>query len=344
MLTVAVIGCGRVVQVGHLLGLKEVADQIRVVAVADPVAENRDKVGEALAVPPQARFSDYHDLLDAVPCDFVNLALPHFLHEEVIIACAKAGRHILTEKPLTTSMESAARIASAVREANVDFGIQHNYRYFPHFIAMRRAIAEGQIGKPFFVRNEGVGGGGHWPGIQGYDPDWRIRAARAGGGTLLDNGYHNMYMCEFFMGTPVVQVLARVGTFQPQREVDDLAVVLLTHEDGGISSVQVSWAIQAGGRTVIEVHGTEGSLQIADDQSVRLYRNSTGEWETIFTPTESLSFRFTFADSFRDFASALEEGRPPAAGLQDALHNLAIIMAGYESEHMGKGERVMDEG
>ena len=118
--------------------------------------------------------------------------------------------------------------------------------------------------------------------------------------------------------------------------------MLLTHEDGGLSSAQLSWAIQAGGRTVLEARGTEGSLQIADDQSVRLYRNRTGEWEILFTPTGSLSFRFTFEHTFRDFASALEEGRQPAAGLQDALHNLAVIMAGYESERLGKAVSVSD--
>lgn len=89
MLTAAIIGCGRVVQVGHLLGFKEVRDRIRVVAVADPVRENRDVVGEALDIPEHFRFADYGDLLKEVEFDFADQALPHFLHEEAIIVCAE---------------------------------------------------------------------------------------------------------------------------------------------------------------------------------------------------------------------------------------------------------------
>ena len=334
MLTGAIIGCGRVVQVGHLLGFKEVADRIRIVAVADPVAENRDMVGNALGVPSAARFADYRDLLISTPTDFVSLALPHFLHEEVTLACAEAGRHILTEKPLTVSMESAGRVAAVVRRAGIVLGIHHNYHHFPHYSAMRQVIAEGRIGRPFFIRYEGIGGG-PWDGIKSYDPAWRTRADRSGGGVLLDNGYHSMYMCEYFMKSPVAEVSARVGNFQ-KFAVDDLAVVTLTHQNGGISSVQVSWAVDAPGRSVLEVHGTEGSLQVADDNSIHICRNNAGAWQPCYQPTEQLSFRFTFGASFRDFASVLVEGKKPDAGLQDALHNLAIVMAGYESQRVGQ--------
>jgi len=173
VLTAAIIGCGRVVQVGHLLGFKEVRDRIRVVAVADPVRENRDVVGEALDIPEHFRFADYGDLLKEVEFDFADQALPHFLHEEAIIACAEHGRHVLTEKPLTTSVESAKAIASAVKKAGIKFGIQHNYLHNPKLSAIYAAI-------------------------------------RKGGGALIDSGYHSLYMGEQFMDTRVSDVAARI--------------------------------------------------------------------------------------------------------------------------------------
>jgi len=221
----------------------------------------------------------------------------------------------------------------------VILGIHHNYHYFAHYMAMRRAIADGAIGRPFLVRFEGVGGGGHWPGVAGYDPDWRVRAAR-GGGALIDNGYHSMYMCEYLMDSPVTHVSAHIGTYGAG-EVDDLAIVTLSHA-AGVSTVQVSWSIAADGRSVTEVHGTEGSLQVADDNSVRLWRNQAGTWETYWTPAGRLSFRFTFAGSYREFADALEAGREPPATLRHALHNLAIVMAGYESSRQGRAVPVAE--
>ena len=329
-LNAAIVGCGRVVREGHLLGFQAAGNRITVVAVADPVEENRDYVGEQLSVPAEARFADYRELLDAVQCDFVDLALPHFLHEEAIIASAKAGRHILTEKPLTTSIESAARIAETVRQSGVLFGVQHNYVHLPHFAALRRAISDGLIGEPFLIRSESIGGGGHWPGAAGYDPDWRIRADRGGGGAMIDSGYHSLYMCECWMGRPVAGVTARTAAARGG-EVEDLAFILLNHANGGISSSQVSWAVKAPNSRVLEVHGETGSLAISDSNEVLLFRDDIGSWQTAFTPEEPLSFRFTYTDSFLQFADAVEEKRDPLYGLRAAVHNLAIIMAAYES-------------
>ena len=347
MLTAAIIGCGRVVQAGHVLGFAAVRDLVQVVALADPVPENLDIVGEALSVPVQARFRDYRELLDTTASDFVDLALPHFLHEEVTVACADAGRHILSEKPLTISVASGARIAAAVRDAGVVFGIQHNYVHFPHYAAMHQAVASGLIGQPFLGRYETVSSGRHWPGVPGYDPDWRIKSARSGGGALIDNGYHNMYMCEIFMGKPVRTVMARVAEVE-NGEVDDLALTILGHEGGGASSVQVSWSARGSSPDVIEVHGKEGTLRVGDDKTVHLHSGQGDEWTVHYVPEGRVSFTLTYENVFREFASAVMEGREPAYGLTSALHNLAIIMAAYESERVGEAvsvaalERQMD--
>ncbi len=332
MLTAAIIGCGRIVAEGHLKAYQALRDRVRVIALADPSSERRSLIGDALGVPESARYADYRDLLSRESPDFVDLALPHFLHEEVAIACAQAGRHILTEKPLTTSLASADRILEAVEQAGVFLGVIHNYRYLPHNARALALIAEGKIGRPFFVRSEGLGGS-HYPGAAEYDPDWRVKGERAGGGALLDNGYHNIYMAEAFMRSPVRRVYARVGTYVRSQDVDDLAVALLEHENGGVSSIQVSWAVRGGGQRVSEVHGTEGSLRFVNGR-LELFENARGEW----TPQdmEGLDFSSSFAKLFADFISALERGEPPPLDGRAARHNLAIVMAAYESSRRGR--------
>jgi len=327
MITAAVIGCGRIVAEGHAHAFQALKDRVQVIAVADPVPERRALIGEMLGVPEGARFADYRDLLSRETPDFVDLALPHFLHEEVTIACAQAGRHILSEKPLATSLESADRILEAVDKAGVYLGIMHNYRYLPHNARALELIAEGRIGDPFFVRSEGLGGG-HYRGASEYDPHWRARSERSGGGALLDNGYHNIYMAEALMGSPVKSVYAHIGTYVQKQDVDDLAVVLLEHENGGVSSIQVSWAVRGGGQWVSEVHGTAGSLRFINGR-LELFENDRGEWQ----PQDAGGFdhRSSFVKLFSEFITALEQGRPPRLDGRAARHNLAIVMAAYES-------------
>ncbi|MCD6289722.1 MAG: Gfo/Idh/MocA family oxidoreductase [Anaerolineae bacterium] len=327
MLTAAIIGCGRIVEEGHLKAFQALQDRVQVVALADPTPERRALIGDALGIPEESRYGDYHDLLDREQPDFVDLALPHFLHEEVTIACAQAGRHILTEKPLTTSLESADRILAAVRQAGVHLGIIHNYRYLPYNISAFQLIGEGKIGDPFFIRSEGLGGG-HYRGAAGFDPDWRAKGARSGGGALIDNGYHNMYVAEAMMQSPVKSVYAHVGTYVQHQDVDDLAVVMLEHENNGVTSVQVSWAIRGGGQPVSEVHGTAGSLRITRG-GLEIFENEKGEWEP--QDTGGRDFKSSFTGLFSDFISALEQGRSPQLDGRAARHNLAIVMAAYES-------------
>ena len=339
MLTAAIIGCGRVVQVGHVLGFGATQDRIKVVALSDPVVENLEIVGAALGVPEQKRFIDYRNMLDVVDCDFVDLALPHFLHEEVTIACARAGRHILAEKPLCTSVAAGARIAAAVRDSGVVFGIQHNYTCFPHHAAIRQAIKSGLIGNPYLVRYESFFSGRHWPGAAGYDPDWRVKLNRGGGGALIDPGYHSVYLSELFMGQPVERVVARAIATEAG-EVDDLALTILSHEGGGVSSVQIGWSVHGGSPAVVEVHGSAGSLRIGDQNVIEHHDADKEEWTPYFVPEGRLSFVDTYAGMLDEFAAAVVGGRQPTYGLDAALHTLAIIMAAYESERVGEAVSV----
>ena len=116
MLEMGIIGCGRIVEQGHVAALEALCKKVRVVAVADPTEERRNFIGEKFGVDAEVRFADYKDMLRNVELDFVDQALPHALHEEAVVATAEAGVHILTEKPLTTDLASARRMVDAVEK------------------------------------------------------------------------------------------------------------------------------------------------------------------------------------------------------------------------------------
>ena len=325
MLRCGIIGCGRIVQGGHVDAFKALRDRIEVVALADPAQSSLDAVGEALGV--ERKYEDYREMLAKEALDFVDIATPHFAHRDNVVDVANAGVHILSEKPMATNLEEADTMLEAVEKNGVRYCVLHNYIYGG---ALKRAIAlvqEGAIGEVFFIRSEGLGWG-HFPGVDGFDPAWRTKMARGGGGCLIDNGYHNIYSSEYLMNSPVVSVYASVGTFVQPIDVDDLAVLMLKHKNGGITSIQVSWAVKARGVGVYEIHGTKGTLTFhREDHPLALYRNDTEKWEY---PSTEVQYE-GFTGIFYEFVEALEKGTEVPISGHKARHNLQIIMSAYQS-------------
>jgi predicted dehydrogenase len=278
-----------------------------------------------LGVDQAHRYADHRDMLEKEQLDFVDIAAPHYAHRQLVLDAAAAGRHILLEKPMAVSVEEADEMLEAVGRAGIVFAVIHNYWYSPASAGALRLVREGAIGTPFAVRSEGMGGG-HYPGTAGYDPDWRTKSHLAGGGCLIDNGYHNTYLARHMMTSPVKRVMASMGTHLHPIDVDDTAFVLMEHENGGTSSIQVAWSVRAGGQGVNEVHGTEGSLHFGrEGKPFGLFRD--GEWRF---PDCSLE-RTGFEGVFYGFAQALAgKGEVPTTG-EEARENLRVVLAAYQS-------------
>lgn len=332
-----IVGCGRIVQDGHVAAFQELSELVHVVAVADPVQECRDRVGGALGVEPDRRYDSHTALLEAEnDLDFVDLALPHFLHARITIDCARAGLNILTEKPMATSVGEADAILAAVEGSGSIYGVIHNYRYSSVYQTFMGLIRDGAIGEPYLIRSEGIGTS-HYPGTQSYDPDWRTKSDRGVGGCLLDNGYHNLYTIREAMGSPVKSVYGRVGTYLHPITVDDVACVLLEHENGGTTSIQIAWGTVGGGRGVHEYHGTEGSIWVGyDDHPLALCRK--GEWSY----PEMVTLKHQgFAGYFLDYLEALVSGGDPPTDGEEARENLRVVEAAYESAKTGEVVHLM---
>lgn len=331
------IGCGRIVEEGHAPALLQLGERVQVVALADPSEERRARLGGLLEVPVSARYADYATMLEAERLDIVDVAVPPFLHLEAAQAVAAAGAHLFLEKPMAISLEEADAILAAVEAAGISLCVAHNERFMPHHAAALRLIAEGAIGRPFLIRHERLRGS-HDFGAAGYDPHWRTRADQAGGGCLIANAYHSIDLAEAMMAAPVERVYARAGTYLQPIDVEDTALLSLEHAGGGTSSIQVSWAVKAGGDHVHEVHGTEGSIVFGPTgRPLALFRNTRGEWEA---PDLGLDladlFRAGFLDLWEAFLTSLEEGTASPVGGAAARRILQIVRAAYEAAREGQ--------
>lgn len=326
MKRVGIIGCGKIAERGHLDGYTELADRISVAAVADPAAERRDLLGGHFRVPPEARYADYRDLLARDDLDFVDICLPHHLHHPATLAAAEAGLNILLEKPIAAREDEALEMIAAVEKAGIVFSLIHNYSRQAVPSRVVELVHAGAIGAPYLMRYEGFGNY-HYLGTAAYDPSWRADAGRGGGGALLDNGYHSIYLARYVMQSEVKEVFGAVGTFARDFNVEDTALVLLRHESGAITSIQNGWGADRS-TPAREVQGTEGSLVLKGDpqRPIELWQGDHCAYPEPNTDSSS-----GYTPIFTAFCDALDGKGPVPTTAQDGLMNLRIILAAYEA-------------
>jgi predicted dehydrogenase len=362
MFRLGIIGCGRIVEEAHAPALAPLADTAVVKAIADPSVERRNAVAGLLASPP-AEYDDWREMLRAEELDVAVVAVPHHLHVAAIEDAAAAGLDVISEKPLANTLEEIDRVAAAIDGAGVRLSVMHNWMHNPDARAVLDAIGAGRIGEPFLVRNESLLGV-PW---QSRDPagDWRLDAARAGGGVVIDAVYHPIYVAEAEMRSPIVRVYASFAG-RGRSGVEDTAVIVLEHENGGATSIQRSHAVGGGGAAAHEVHGTEGSIRFRQSDplvlnlimagkpppapppgapakpALEIFERGVGEWRPIELETGpwwagiGIVFERTFA--------AWSAGDEAPAGLEGARHVLEVVTAIYESAERGRSVELVTGG
>lgn len=334
---VGLVGCGNITVGFHAPVLRDLPG-VEVAAVADPTVSRRAEALELLGLPEPAGFPDLQAMLASADLDYVVLAAPPALRRPMIEACAAAGVHVLTEKPLDTRPAQARMSVEAMDRAGLRLGMVHNYLYYPEYRALRQLLEEGRLGA-FRHLDLAFLGVPDLPGHADYRPRWRHDPAQAGGGVLMDM-IHVLYIAEFIAGQQAEAVTALADNLDlPGEPVEDLITVLL-HFPRGHATVHLGWGKGPGGA---QLAGTEG-------RAVLLYRDlGTGP----FSEVETLqvvdgqgrrevrldrqdAVRRAFVALHQDFVDALRQGRPPAADGAAGLHALELAMAAYASAARGR--------
>ncbi len=327
------IGCGGIVQKSHLDGLLEIPDLVKVSAIADPVPENRNHVGTAADIISEQRYEDHRDMLSSAEIDAVIIATPHHLHAEHVAEAAQAGVAIISEKPMATSLEEADQLLNKVKKHNVPYGVVHNFLYMPGTAEALRQLREDNLGDPQTGRALSLFGKTE----DQADPNnvWRASKA-AGGGCISDSSYHEIYLVETMVGSPVRYVEARVQTKFFDFDVDDVAFLLFEHENGAVSTVSTSWGMPTSGDgNLCEVYTRTHGLRIVKRgrELLRLDK-STRKWQSVdldHNLSEEALGRAGHANYFAATFKALAKGNPLPITGEHARHNLSLIHAAHKA-------------
>ena len=317
-LRIGLIGAGGIAA-RHVAAYRALAGRAELVAVADPLPDR----ASAMAEPFGARtFRTYQDLLEHTDVDAVDICLPHHLHAPAVIAAARAGRHVLAEKPLCRSLEEAETLSAEVDAAGITMMCSHNRLFSPVARRARAVLAEHPFGRIYEVRATDCFRNEARPA----DLGWRTDARLSGGGELIDTGYHPAYLVLALAGGAPVAVTAmtsrhRLGFL----DGEDSAQVLVRFDNGVVGHIATSWAYRppesfeffavVAERGHLAATRTRLTYQIDDEPAVVL-------------PFEKGD---DIAGAVEHFVECLEQGRRPLHTHHEGAQTLGMITAAYES-------------
>lgn len=234
--------------------------------------------------------------------DAVYIATPVFLHAEQTIAAAKAGKHVLCEKPMALNVEECDRMIAACKANNVRLGIAYYRRFYPVLERVRQFIASGEIGKVVFAQMNA---------FEYFDPSpdnprhWLLEKQKSGGGPMMDFGCHRLEVLTDLFGK-VRRTKSIVANVAFEREVEDTAAVLLEFESDTCGALIVTHAAREPQDT-LEIFGTKGSINIPVLNSGKIrIRTAAGETTESHPPTANIH-----QPLIEDFANAVLGGREP---------------------------------
>jgi len=341
-LGIGIVGLGWVAG-AHIEALRAVAGA-RVVAVCS--RRNLDeKALEARYGLPLETYTDYAAMLRDPQVQVVDICTPHPLHAEQAIAAARAGKHVVIEKPIAIRPEDARAVREAIRAAGVQACVCFECRFSAHFTLVRAVIDQGLLGALHYAEVDYYHGIGPW---YGQFP-WNVKKD-FGGSSLLTAGCHAMDALLFFMGGTVEEVTAyetrsRNPVFAPY-EYATTTTTLLKFTDGRVG--KVASVVDCLQPYYFHLHlvGSEGSLLDNRFTSTRLPGLKKNRWSTLETSLVDSGdvHDHPYEPQFQAFVDAVKAGRPmPRTDFETAYETHRVVFAADRSAREGHPVKLAEQ-
>jgi len=318
----------------HAGAWKHNQGRAELVAVADVSPARAQELCDEFGVQGARAETSLEALLANDQIDAVDICLPHHLHAQTILAAARAGKHILCEKPLCLTLDDAKAIRDGVGRAGVTFMSAHNNLFAAGLVEARRILDAGTLGQVRYIRSTE---GGHNENFKTRRPpialaegasswDWRADTSRSGGGVVLDTGWHGAYRLLALAGSRPVEVTAMLADYYiGQPDAEDTGTVLVRFENGAIGYLFTSWAFgDPPGSYQFQVGAERGTLGgTATKVAYQVFGEKTVERE--------LERENTFAREVGHFVDVLTQGTPGMATWEHAARTLQLILGAYRA-------------
>jgi len=332
----ALIGCGEIAA-GTTESIKK-AQAVNVVQCMDI----REDLAEDLAgTYGAAATGRLEDVLENDDVQAVIISTPHYQHAPLSVAAARAGKHVLVEKPIACTLAQADEMIAAAEDAGVKLGVFHPTPLAWPAVEARRLIQGGAIGDVVAVKLHEMSNkpDSYWHG--GYTgrvkDDWRMSLDTSGGGYLIMNQIHNLATMVGILDLAPERIYAEYGTYRTQVEVEDFLSFVMRLKSGAIFSLDGSSAAPGCGSFGDHIYGTKGQIDLGDPMKVTLVEPwgdlKADEPNELRAPEDYPDARATCVDGFAK--AILNGGQVPVSG-QLGRRALEIARGAYLSMKRGR--------
>jgi len=317
----------------------------RLAAVCDADAARGQRVGEANGA--AKIYSDYHELLADDAVQAVSIVLPDFLHREAVIAAAKAGKHILVEKPLATTEEDGRAMIEAAEAAGVTLFVDFHNRWNPLFNHIKQALDAGELGEPqmiYYRLNDTI-----------FVPTQMLKWAGSSSAAWFLSSHCLDTMLWLMNSRRGGDTIERVYCVTRSRLLQERGVntpdfyqTTLEWKSGLVAQLENCWILPTGGPAIVDIQcefvGSQGAMTInaARSGAVEKHTDKTSYPDAFVSPTVHGAPVGFGAESIRHFAASIINGKPPLVDGYDGLAVTRLILKMEESARLRQPVEVGD--
>ena len=322
----------------HAASIKMASEFAEVVAVASPTPGNAEAMARRHGIP--RVFTDYRQMLKERDIEMITIAAPNQLHAQITVDGARAGKHVLCEKPLAMTVEQCKQMVDVCKQSGVLLLYAEELFFTPKYLKAKEMADDGAFGKVHLVKQSEKHFGPHAP--------WFWDVEYCGGGALMDLGCHGIAFCYWFLGRPAItSVYCQMGTYvhADKTQGEDEAYCVLEFENGAVGVVENSWGRRGGMDDRIEVYGSQG-LTFANlhmGNALPTYSEngygyavekapSTKGWTY---PVFEELWNYGFPQEMVHFAHCVRGKEQPQSSGEDGLMVMKALYAAYASAGQG---------
>lgn len=341
MLQIGIIGCGRITQVRHAPEYQENPD-CQLAAYFDGIPERAQATARQYG---GTVYASVGELLSS-PVDAVSVCVANVDHAAITIQALNAGKHVLCEKPMATSLKDCEAMVTAARANRRLLMVGHNQRFTPVHQKARELVQNGAIGRVIsFHTTFGHAGPEGWTGLAN---SWFFDKKQAAFGALADLGVHKADLIHYLLGEPIVEVSGTLGTLDKTYpdgspiDLDDNALCLMRTQSGALGTLHVSWTFYGQEDNSTRLYGTQGVLRCHDDPEYPLIlekRNGKTQrfpLEGMATNRDQTSGKRKNTGVINAFVNSILKNEKPLVDGEEAIKAMRVIFAADESARTGK--------
>ena len=319
MLTGAIIGFGEVARHGHAPAYAA-SKEAKIVAVIDSTEERRGAARECL--PGMAVFSSIAEMAGEMEVDFVDICTPPALHGGPMLDALARGWNVLCEKPLVLDPVELEKVRGLAHENGRAVVPVHNWRYAPIIRQATQLLRSGAIGslrhleiKTLRIHDCAAGDPNH--------PNWRLDRALAGGGVLMDHGWHAIYLARDWFGEDPIDVEASLQRPTPEAVEDEAMLTLMF--PSGRAEIFLTWKAELR-RNTMRLIGEQGEIAIDDDRLQ--VRGETIQFESALSAGSHHAD--WFAAMLPDVVAGFRSPKRAQQSFEEAALCLSVIRRAYQ--------------